>query len=180
VRRTGPPLAVVAVLLALSPATALAAHHHHAPKPPPAVQQVLNDCGNHNHLQHRYPLAVLQQALRDIPTDAREYSICSVEIEHAINALIGGTRSAPSASAAVKSHVAQTAPTELAQAQGAGQQAVTLAGAKVTAGAVQINGGSLLGTLPTPVLIVLIALLALAAVPVVVRLRSIVRARRTH
>jgi hypothetical protein len=40
-----------------------------------------------------------------------------------------------------------------------------------------VNGSSLLSALPTPILIVLIALIVLGAVPVGIRLRSIVRAR---
>ena len=167
------------VLLALGPATALAGHRHHHPKPPPAVEQVLKDCSRHNHLQSHYPLAVLQQALRDMPTDTREYSICASEIQNAISGQLGGSRPAPKATAATRTKVAQTAPAALQQAQSAGQQPVSLGGAKITAGAVQVNDGSLLGALPTPLLVALIALIALGAVPVGVRLRSIVRARRT-
>lgn len=181
--RLGQPLALGALLLALVPASALAGHRHHhqpKPKPPPAVQQVLHDCANHNHLQRRYPIAVLQQALRDMPTYTKEYSICATEIENAISQQLGLTRPAPKASAAVRHKVAQTAPAALKQAQQAGQQPVSLGGVKIAAGAVQVNGGSLLGALPTPLLIVLIALIVLGAVPVGIRLRSIVRARRTR
>ena len=46
-------------------------------------------------------------------------------------------------------------------------------GAKIAAGAVQVNGGSLLDALPTPILIVLIALIVVGAVPVGIRLRSL-------
>jgi hypothetical protein len=188
VRRLGHPASLCALLLALTPAGALAERHHHlrsstpiaqTAKLPPAVSQVLKDCNNHNRLQHHYALAVLQQALRDMPTDTREYTICSTEIENAISAELGVSRPAPKASAATRLKVAQGAPTELQQAQSSGGQPVSLGGARITAGAVQVNGGSLLGGLPTPILIVLIVLIALGAVPVGIRLRSIVRARRT-
>jgi hypothetical protein len=166
------------LLLAIAPASALAKHHTSKHKLPPAVSRVLNDCTNHNRLRHHYPLAVLQAALRDMNTSTREYSICATEIENAISAELGLSRGAPKTSAATRNKVARNASSELSKAQQAGDQPVDLGGAKITAGAVQVNAGSLFGALPTPLLIVLIALIGLGAVPVGIRLRSIVRARR--
>jgi hypothetical protein len=180
VSRLAKPFVLGALALALLPASALAGRrHHHQPKPPPAVQQVLHDCASHNHLQRHYPVALLQQALRDMPTYTKEYSICATEIQNAISQQLGLARPAPKASAAVRHKVAQTAPNALKQAQQAGQQPVDLGGAKIAAGAIQVNGGSLLGSLPTPLLILLIVLIVIGAVPVGIRLRSIVRERRT-
>ena|GEM_PF-2109105 len=181
-RRIGHPIALCVLALALAPASALAKSHHHRPKPPPAVQHVLNDCANHpNRLAHHYPLLVLQEALNDIPTDQLEYSTCATEIQNAIRAELGGTRPPPKASKAAKVKVAKNLPTELHQAQQAGSQPVQLgSGPRLAAGAIQVNGSSLLAALPTPILIVLAALIALGALPLALRLRSIVRARRSR
>ncbi len=141
------------------------------------MQQVLKDCANHNRLQGHYTVALLQQTLRDMPTYDKEYSTCGEEIYNAIQALLGRSRRPPKASSAVRKKIAKNAPTELHQGAQAGQQPVSLGGAKIAAGAVQVNGSSLLTALPTPILIVLIALIVLGAVPVGIRLRSIVRAR---
>jgi hypothetical protein len=181
VRRAWTTGVLAATLLALGPGSALAKHHahHHKPPPPPAVEEVLKDCENHNHLTRHYPLSVLQQALRDMPTDQAEYSICGDEIQNAIQQLLGGhPRPAPKATPAVRQKIAQTAPGELHRASQAGAQPVKLGGASIAAGAVRVNGSSLLGALPTPILIVLIALIVLGAVPFAFRLRSIVRAHR--
>jgi hypothetical protein len=154
-------------------------HHHHVTPPPPAVEQVLKDCNDHNHLTRHYPLSVLQQAQRDMPTDQREYSTCGVEIQNAIQALLGGhVRQPPKTPPAVTQHIAQAAPTELHQAAQAGAQPVKLGGTSLAAGTVNVNGSSLFGALPAPILAVLAALLALGAVPLILRLRSVVRTHR--
>jgi len=177
VRRIGPPVALGVLLLALTPASALAKHHT---KPPPEVQQILKRCGDSNSLGRGYPVAVLRQALADLTTSAKVYTVCAQEIQNAINAELGPSRGAPNASSAVRKRVAENAGKELKQAQAAGSQPVDLGGARIAAGAVQVNGGSLLSVLPTPILIVLVALILLGAVPLGLRLSSIVRARRTR
>lgn len=177
-RRVLQQAALAAAVLALLPASALAAHHSHHHKPlPPGVQQVLEDCANHNRLQGHYTVALLEQTLRDMPTYDRVYSTCGGEIQSAIQALLGGSRQPPKSSPAVRQQIAKNAPSELHRAAQAGEQPVSLGGAEIAAGAVQVNGSSLLSALPTPILIVLIALIVLGAVPVGIRLRSIVRAR---
>jgi hypothetical protein len=165
-------------MLALAAAPALAAHHK---KPPPAVQQLFYYCAHHNSLKgQHYPPAVLEQALADLPTDLTEYSICANEIKKAELQEVGGSHPLPAVSSAKRRKIAATAPTTLQQAKQQGSAPVDLAGQKIAAGAVTVGGNSLLSNLPTPILIVLVLLLALGSVPVAVRVQAFVRARRSR
>lgn len=175
-RRTGHLLALSVLLLALVPAQALAKKHKILP---PGVAQVLRDCSHHSHLVGHYPAAVLQEALSDMPSDLKEYTICANEIRNALQAEALPSRPLPQQTVAQRAKNAETAPAQLAQAQKLGAAPVNLAGEKIAAGAVGING-SLLSDLPTPLLIVLIGFLALGAAPLALRAHHFVRARRTR
>jgi hypothetical protein len=179
VRRIGPLLAlgVLALSFALTPSVALAKKHK-VKHIPPAEQQVLNDCNNHNRLTRHYPLKVLQQAYNDLSSDLAEYSLCAQEIHDAELAYAAGNKAPPKANNAQRARAAKKASKQLQQAAADGGAPVDLAGEKIAAGAVGANGSSLLGTLPTPLLIVLILLLALAGVPAAEAIRRYVRARR--
>jgi hypothetical protein len=169
-------LALVAMLMIAAPSAALAKHHK---KLPPAVQQVINDCLDHNgRLAGQYPASVLKQALADLPTDISEYSTCANAIKRAELAEIIQPRPLPSAK---KGHTvsAATKKKKLKQALTIGRQPLDLSGEKIAAGAVVVHGSSLFSALPTPLLIVLLALIAIAAVPITYTLRRLVRARRT-
>jgi hypothetical protein len=170
VRRTGPLLALGLLLLVLAPAQALAKAHT---KPlPAAVSEVLTDCGHHSHLTRHYPASVLQQALADMPTYLKEYTPCANEILNAETKGVAPNRSLPT-------QTTKSAPAQLKRAEQLGGAPVDLAGEKIAAGAVSVHG-SVLYDLPTPLLIVLILLAALASVPLGLRAHRIVRARRTR
>jgi hypothetical protein len=170
VRRTGPLLALGVLRLALAPAQALAKTH--TKSVPPAVSEVLADCSHHNHLTRHYPASVLQQALADLPTDLKEYTTCANEILNAETNGVAPERSLPT-------QTAKSAPDQLKRAEQQGGAPVDLAGEKIAAGVVTVHG-SVLSDLPTPLLIVLILLAALASVPLGLRAHRIVRARRTR
>jgi hypothetical protein len=175
VRRTGPLLALVCVLIIAAPSVALAKHHK---KLPPAVQQVINDCLDHNgRLAGHYPATLLKQALADLPTDISEYSTCANAIKRAELAEIIQSRPLPTPGKGKVS--AATAKKKLKQAVTSGGEPLDLNGEKIAAGAVELHGSSLLSALPTPLLIVLLALIAIAAVPITYTVRRLVRARRT-
>ena len=175
-RRAGHLLALSVLALALVPGVALAKKHKY--KPPPAVAQVYYDCGHHNSLTHYYPVAVLQQAAAHLPSDAKEYSLCANEIQNALQRELAGDRSGqPTSSQRAK--VSASVPAKLKQAAKLGAAPVDLGGTKIAAGAVSV-GGSPLSDLPTPLLVLLIALLALASVPVGLRAHRFVRARRSR
>lgn len=174
-RRTGHLLALGALLLLLTPSGALAAHHK---KVPAAVQQVWSDCTHHNSLHGHYSAKVLEQALADLPTDDKEYSLCADEIQNAEAQEVGGSHRLPSESSAEQQHLAKNATSVLKQAQDAGNASLDLGGQKIAAGTIALRGSSFLSNLPTPLLIVLAMLFALASVPFGLRIQRLVRARR--
>jgi hypothetical protein len=173
VRRIGPLLALVGVLMIASPATALAKHHK---KVPPAVEQVINDCLNHHgRLTGHYSAEVLKQALADLPTDISEYSTCANAIHRAELAEIIQSRPLPGNPVSPADQ-----KTQLKHALTLGGEPLDLNGERIAAGTVVLHGSSLLAALPTPLLIVLLALVAIAAVPLTYTVRAFVRARRTR
>jgi len=176
VRQIGRLLAAASLVVALTPAQAVAAQHK---KLPPAVQQVINDCENHNYLHGHYTAAVLEQALAQLPTDVKEYTLCANEIQNAESQAVGGTQSL-NATAAAQQRVAKHAPQTLSNARKQGAAPVTLGGHEIAAGAVNVTGSSFLGTLPTPLLVVLALGLALGGIPLATRVQSLVRARRSR
>jgi hypothetical protein len=177
VRRTGRLLALGALLLLIAPSGALAAHQKQAPA---AVQQVWNDCGHHNSLQGHYSAKVLEQALADLPTYLKEYSECPNEIVNAEAQGVGGSHRLPSGSSAEQQQLARNAASRLRQAQHAGSGPLGLGGEKIAAGTIGLRGSSFLADLPTPLLIVLAMLFALASVPVGLRIQRLIRARRSR
>lgn len=176
-RRTGPLLALLLLALAIAPAAALAAHHK---KVPAAVQQVWWDCAHHNSLQGHYPPAILEQAFADLPTSDKEYTLCANEIRKAELQAVGGSAHLPSVSTSSRRKVAKNAANALKQAKQRGGAPVVIGGDKIAAGAVTLPGSSFLSDLPTPILIVLVVLIALGSVPIALRVQSLVRARRSR
>lgn len=174
-RRTGHLLALSVLLLALAPATALAKKPKY--KAPPAVEQVWYDCAHHNSLTHYYPTSVLEKALAHLPSDNKEYTLCANEINDALSRELAGNRPAPPQTSTQRATTTANAPAKLKQASKLGAAPVDLGGAKIAAGTVTV-GGSALSDLPTPILILLIALIALASVPLGLRAHRFVRARR--
>ncbi len=175
--RTGRAFTLAALLLALTPAAALAGPRKNVP---PAVRQVWSDCASHNSLHGHYPPAVLEQALADLPTDDKEYTLCANEILNAESRGVGGSHPQPAVSVARRQKIAKNAASALRKAKQDGAAPIDLSGQKIAAGTVTVNGSSLLSSLPTPILAVLAILLALASAPVALRLQSFVRARRSR
>jgi hypothetical protein len=161
--------------LALAPAAAFAAHHK---KPSAAVQQVWSDCTHHNSLQGHYSPAVLEQAFAELPTSDKEYSLCANEIRNAEQQAVGGSVHLPTVSTSKRRKVAKNATSSLKQAKKRGASPVVIGGHRIAAGAVTLPGSSFLSDLPTPILIVLVVLIALGSVPLALRVQSLVRARR--
>jgi hypothetical protein len=178
VRRTGRPLALAALLLAFAAAPASAAHHKTLP---PAVQQVLTYCAHHNSLtsQH-YPLALLEETLSDLPSDLTEYTLCANEIRNAEAQDVGGSHPQPGVSAATRAQIAANAANALKKAQAAGGAPIDLGGEKIAAGAVSLPGSSFFNLLPTPILVVVVLLLALGSIPAALRIQRLVRSRRSR
>lgn len=171
-RRICALLALVAALSALAPAAASAKKH--AKKPPPAVAALIRDCLDHDGvLTHHYSATLLKDALADLPTDVAEYSTCADAIRQAELAEIAPARNLPNGAD-------KDAQSKLAQGEKLGGKPVDLDGHQVAVGAVVLHGGSLLDTLPTPLLLVLVALIAIAGVPLTQAARRLVRARRAR
>lgn len=178
-RRIGRVLALGVLLLVLAPSGALAAQAHKK-KEPAAVQQVWADCSHHNSLHGHYSAKVLEQALADLPTDDKEYSLCADEIQNAEAREVGGSHPLPRESSAEQAQLAKNAASTLKRAQQAGVAPLDLDGQKIAAGAVTLRGSSFLSDLPTPLLVVLAMMLALASIPFARRVQRLVRARRSH
>jgi hypothetical protein len=175
VRRTGPFLAVLTLLAALVATPAVASAHHKASA---TVQKVWRDCKYHNHLTRHYPPKVLAQALAEMPTDVKEYSLCANEIAAAEQAEGSGSRPLPHASA--NQNAGKHSAHSLHRAEQLGASPVDLGGQKIAAGTVALHGSSLLDTLPTPLLIALVLLIVLGSVPALLRLNRLVRSRRSR
>ena len=185
--RTGRAFTIAALLLTVTPAAALAGHRKNVDpvalrvkNAPPAVKQVWHDCASHNSLHGHYPAAILEQALADLPTDDKEYTLCANEILNAESREVGGSHSLPAVSAANRRRIAKNAANALRKATHDGGEPIDLSGQKIAAGVVTVDGSSLLSNLPAPILAVLAMLLALAAVPVALRIQRFVRARRSR
>ena len=175
-------VALAAVLICGS-ATADAAY-------PNTPQGALQDCNQgHNHLVGHYSLKVLQQALHDLKTYSQQYTNCETVLTQAIQALeltrhtTGGH---PSGSKVTRGQVGppRTTPNliqhQLDQLNAQGSGPTTISGRTVTPGTVTIRGASFLSSLPTPLLIVLSALLAIVIAVSARAIQQIVRTRRPH
>ncbi len=174
-RRICALLALVAALLALAPAAASAKTKKPPRKLPTAVAALINDCLVHDGvLTHHYSATLLKDALADLPTDIAEYTTCADAIRQAELAEIAPARNLPGGDGD------KDAQSKLDQGEKLGGKPVDLDGHNVAVGAVVLHGGSLLDTLPTPLLLVLVALIAIAGVPLTQAARRLVRARRAR
>jgi hypothetical protein len=149
---------------------------HAKKKVPASVEALINDCLQHDDkLTHHYPAKLLQEALNDLPTDVAEYSACADTIQQAELADIAASRQVPNPSGDAKD-----ASGKLKAASTLGSKPVEVGGQELVAGVVVLRGNSLLSALPTPLLLVLIALLAVGVVPLAQTTRRLVRARRSR
>jgi hypothetical protein len=179
VRRIGPPLALLVVLLAITPASALAKKHRPRYKPTAQVNQVWYECTHQNSITGHFPASVLEQAAAHLPSTEKEYSLCENEIQNAENQLVDHSRPPPAQTSTQKQHNAANAGKHLRGAVQTGGKPVNLGGQRIVAGVVGYNG-SVFSDLPTPLLIVILVLLALGSIPAGLRVQKIVRARRSR
>jgi hypothetical protein len=120
------------------------------------------------------------QALSELSATSEEYTGCAALIRQAQLAGAGGG-AAGAQTAAVPALLAAT-PVEqraLAHAAHAAPGAVSVGGAVIRPGVVPVNISSAISALPTPLLVLVVLLLAFVAVIAAGGLRNRVRARRT-
>lgn len=153
----------------------------------------LRDCSaGHDPLVGHYSVRVLQQAQADLKTSSLQYTTCEQVLHNAIQALLahrtahhpppGGkvTRSTHSAAPSAQPPTTAVVNRRLSQVRAAGSAPAFISGQTVTPGAVTVRSSSFLSGLPTPLLIVLAALLATVVAVGARALHQIVRARRSH
>ncbi|HEY7967438.1 MAG TPA: hypothetical protein VID68_10440 [Solirubrobacteraceae bacterium] len=159
---------------------------------PNSVDGALADCGaGHDPLVGHYSVAVLHKALRQLNTNSLQYTTCSDALTQALRADLlpkRRPRSRPRSNKPVtkpSGPVVKPTPSAIRrrvhEIQNWGGGRITLpTGATVTPGTVTARSAGFLSNLPTPLLVVLAALLA-AVVAVAGRaLQTVVRARRTR
>ncbi|HEY7631557.1 MAG TPA: hypothetical protein VH817_12685 [Thermoleophilaceae bacterium] len=137
-------------------------------------QAVIRDCAQDGKLDHHYSLSDLKNAEKKLPTDVDEYTNCRDVINQAEVQGSGG-KSHGNAHAAVSgagnsggggggSHASQKDVRALNNAQSDGGKPLELHGQKVMPGSGGVfNTSGAANDLPTPVLLALIAVLALTA-----------------
>jgi hypothetical protein len=180
VRRIGFALALTSALLATAAPVALAKRSKTSASP---VQQVINDCETNGKLTRHYPEKLLAQALADMQTSTLQYSNCEDVIQAAELAEINGKNSAAqnrlgTSNTRTPSPAADAG--KLRRAARGGVDRTVVNGVSMTPGAVVLHGTTLLGALPTPLLIALLALLGTGAVLGEELVRRHVRSRRAR
>ncbi|HXR13473.1 MAG TPA: hypothetical protein VN740_02355 [Solirubrobacteraceae bacterium] len=191
-----PARVFIAVLAAWSLAGTAVAYAHTSPFNK-SVRAALRDCATNDPLKGHYSLKVLQTALKDVKAEALQYTGCADVLIAAIHKQSLGTPpKVPSHHSVIPSKVGRVTkpskPVIVKQGQKAirnrvdrlqsegGSPLKLPSGQTVTPGAVVTHSASFLSTLPTPLAIVLAALLA-AVVAVSGRaLHNVVRARRSR
>jgi hypothetical protein len=133
------------------------------------VGAALHDCGQgHDPLAGHYSVKVLQTALHDLHTNSLQYTTCADALQNAINSQL-----AKPTHNVVKQRVNRVKKL-------GGAPFLLPSGQSVTPGAVTVHSASFLSSLPTPLLIVLAALLAAVAAVGGRALHQLVRTRRSH
>jgi hypothetical protein len=154
---------------------------------------VLSDCAaGHYPLKGHYTIKVLQEALSRINSEGLQYTNCADVVNETIHKLeltaraVGVAGKHPRTSRASSTHAGVSASNpikrRLKKLKTGGNLPVLLpvTGQTVTPGTVTNRGASFLSTLPTPLLIVLAALLATVLAVSARAINNLVRARRTH
>jgi hypothetical protein len=147
-------------------------------------EQVIRDCAQDGKLDHHYSLSDLKNAEKKLPTDVDEYTNCRDVINQAevqgsggkskgnAHGAVAGAGGGGGGSAGPTAHASSKDVTALAHAKTDGAKPLTLHGEKVTpgsGGAFNTAGSS--NDIPTPVLLALIAVIALAAAGGIVALK---------
>ena len=150
------------------------------------VAAALHDCGQgHDPLVGHYSVKVLQTALHDLHTNSLQYTTCADALQNAINSQLSRPRTHRGGKVTLPGQGGPVAPSVVKQRVSrvkrlGGAPFLLPNGQSVTPGAVTVHSASFLSSLPTPLLIVLAALLA-AVVAVGGRaLHQLVRTRRSH
>jgi hypothetical protein len=183
-----PARALVALLAVWSIAGAEVAYAAY----PNTVGGALHDCGaGHDPLVGHYTVTVLHKALKELNTNSLQYTTCADALQAALEADLlskpkpptrpppGKPVTKPSGPVIKPSQNAIRERVDHLQSWGGGPIKLP-SGVTVTPGAVTAHTAGFLSNLPTPLLVVLAALLA-AVVAVSGRaLQTVVRARRTR
>ena len=183
-------LGTLAAVLTLAVAPAYAGGY------PDTPQGALNDCGANDPLVGHYTVKVLQAALRDLTGSAADYSTCKDALEHALHALLlphprprpktpatqTSTSTTPTTTTTTPANLAppNLVANDIKAGVQSGRKPKPISGEIVTPGAIVARNSSFFDTVPTPLLIVLGALLAAAAALTARAIRNLVRARRSH
>jgi nitrogen fixation protein FixH len=193
---TSRPTRVLIAVLATMSFAGTAVAYAHSSSFNKQVRAALRDCAStrNGSLKHHYSLKVLQTALHEVKAEALQYTGCADVLEAAIHrAALGAPKTTPSVNPHKTQRVTKpTRPVIVKHGQKAikrkvdrlkhdGGTSLTFPGGQtVTPGVVTAHSAGFLSTLPTPLLIVLAALLA-AVVAVAGRaLHNVVRARRSR
>jgi hypothetical protein len=159
---------------------------------PNTVGGALHDCSNNDPLKGHYSLKVLQTALKEVKAETLQYNGCADALLAAIQADSAGTpKSHPitpvkgqvtrPTTPVIVHHGQKVISGKVHHLQHEGGSSLTLpTGQTVTPGAVGARSASFLSSLPTPLLIVLAALLAAVAAVGARSLQNVVRARRSR
>jgi hypothetical protein len=158
---------------------------------------VIHDCLNNGRITGHYTQQAYSQALAEMPTDVSEYSDCPNLIRQAqlaaaghggaggalggagaAGGTAGGGTAGGGAAGAPATSFTPAEKRALASAHAAGAAPVDVGGQVVRPGVVPVNVASALNSLPTPLLAVLVALLACALAALGWEIRKRVRARR--
>jgi hypothetical protein len=185
IRGYGRLVAVVLAAVLIFGATSATAAYKNTPG------QALRDCGaGHDPLHGHYSIKVLQQALADLHTNALQYTTCADALQNAIRSLLRGHPHQgvhPRGKVTLPGHGGTVKPTpalvkrKIDQANAQGSAPFVLPnGQSVTPGAVTVRSASFLSSLPTPLLIVLAALLATVIAVSARAIHQVVRTRRSH
>jgi hypothetical protein len=144
---------------------------------------IIRDCQAHgDHVTGHYTQQQYAQALAELPGDVAEYTGCADAIRQAqLAAAAGRTPGGRSAAPATANTLASAAPAERAAviaAQTDDSHALDVGGRIVRPGIVTFRSGSVFNALPTPLLVALIALVAVGLAAGGRRAWELVRARR--
>ena len=148
-----------------------------APALADAGQELILRC-THGESLAGFSQAAYTQALSELSADAEEYTGCSQEIRQAqLAAAGGGTAAGPGVPTLLAATPAEQSA--IAHAASAGAAPVDVGGQVIKPGVVPVSISSAVSTLPTPLLLVVVGILAFILVIAAGGLRNFVRARRT-
>jgi hypothetical protein len=120
------------------------------------------------------------EALKDLTADAREYTECGSLIRQAQLAAASGSGGAPGAGAVTPITPTPSEQRAIAHATRAGPIPILVGGSLVHPGVIHANIASAFSSLPTPLLVIVIFLIACLLLVAGGAVRNHIRARRSH